>query len=402
MNHGGAFWKVNNQFKDELRELWAKDYTGEGLWGRGQTLLSGEYDVGRNAGHEAMPRNLCGGTFRSSRRKRKRAEPGGQPKTETYAEAQQRRIAKKFGVHGTALGGDEDTRLQLEKGVKVKGKPRVANSSRGRELRVAAAVARFGQQKEGADGEAKKREDSGNGDASIESDDGEEYQEAEGKGAAFDLDGTRLRDARGHDMVRVCEDVNQDDVNVKREIEELHDLEGITPEHVRRDSSLFESPPRGPSSDKSPRKAISQKQRKTSNPPLFAKPPTQKTTSADLDASPKTKVSTGSPNHSDSSVPGPGGDMTWIAPATGLSNPKIEPPPDEDRFCPLCSMCNEVSSLVCIACSHVLDTKKVTRYWRCRSDQCKDSSYINAADVGLCGVCGSRRGVVSGQDTSRG
>ena len=154
-------------FKTKLRELWSRDYTGDGLWGRGQTLLSGQYDTGsNNFNNESIPaRSLCGGTFRSRGRGRKRKRKmgimvgdntvaaerisGGGGGGQTYAEAQKRRIAKKFGVNGATLGGDEERRIKLEYGQKVKGKPRVANSARGRELRVAAAAARFGQQQQG-------------------------------------------------------------------------------------------------------------------------------------------------------------------------------------------------------------------------------------------------------------
>ena len=146
MNHGREFWKVCNAYKAELKGLWAKSYTGDGLWGRGQTLLSGEYHCGGRMEDEILPANLCGGTFRSSRRRKRKSGDAGLK--ETYAEAQQRRIKKKFGVNGQALGEDEETKLRLEKGKKVKGKPRVAGSARGRDLRAAAALARIDQVKE--------------------------------------------------------------------------------------------------------------------------------------------------------------------------------------------------------------------------------------------------------------
>ena len=75
MNHSGAFWAVRNQFADELRKLWAQNYTGDGFWGRGQTLLSGQYEPVSGMSRETVPKCLCGGTFRSwVGRKRKRKE----------------------------------------------------------------------------------------------------------------------------------------------------------------------------------------------------------------------------------------------------------------------------------------------------------------------------------------
>lgn len=214
MNHSGAFWKVNNQFKGDLKELWGRDYTGDGLWGRGQTLLSGEYHTGVSMENEILPANLCGGTFRSSRRgKRKR---GCEKSKETYAERRQRRIKRKFGVNGHALGDDVDTRVKLEKGKQPKGKPRVAGSARGRELRAAAALARFEQVK---NEDTKLEEESLFGDSETESDEGAEDDEA------VEPDGSRILDAKGRGMIKICEGEAQDDPNVKREIEELREWE---------------------------------------------------------------------------------------------------------------------------------------------------------------------------------
>ncbi|KAL8874366.1 MAG: hypothetical protein Q9174_000265, partial [Haloplaca sp. 1 TL-2023] len=125
MNHGREFWKVRNQYAGELRELWSKGYTGDGFWGRGKTTLSDQYECQGTWENEIMPERLCGGTFRTRRSgKRKR----GDVKTEqlTDAERKQRRIEKKFGKSGQALGGEEELRVKLEHGKKPKGKPKVA------------------------------------------------------------------------------------------------------------------------------------------------------------------------------------------------------------------------------------------------------------------------------------
>lgn len=265
MNHGRGFWTVNGQFKGQLRELWSRNYTGDGLWGRGQTLLSGRYDSsGRtNFDNDSIPiRSLCGGTFRSRRRRKRRrvanstAGGGG----ETAAEAKQRRIAKKFGVNGATLGGNETTRVKLEYGAKVKGNPRVANSARGRELRVAAAAARFGllQQQKQSD-EADKGNKKG-GDVNLVSgdetkseihtgkgdDDDDEYeceyeeieegQELEGdSGPALNPNGSQILDRNGQSMIRICSAKDQDQDqgkdnddsssrHIKEEMDELQEL----------------------------------------------------------------------------------------------------------------------------------------------------------------------------------
>lgn len=427
MNHSGAFWKVNNQYKGELKELWGKKYTGNGLWGRGQTLLSGEYHTDTNMENEVLPANLCGGTFRSSR-KRKRDD--GKPK-ETYAEAQQRRIAKKFGVNGQALGDDKDTRVKLESGKKPKGKPRVAGSARGRELRAAAALARFDQVK---DEETKIERGSLSDGSETESDEDGDVGEA-----ALDIDGSRMKDSNGRGMFTVCQDEDRNDVNVKREIEELRKLEDAGGAGNR-----SENPSWGPDrstgfpsatstndrADPGPANALSD----TSNIRLYDIPlyveekgtpavhrPTIKihrpSTSAlksvrtSFSGNPASNSSTSKPasstnvtewkgrdgddfpesqNKKSLEAKEPSGQTTPSTPSKPL-NPAPEPNQPEDLVCPICSMTNEPASLLCIACSHVLDVDKVTRYWRCTSEACQGSEYINSADCGLCGVCGARR-----------
>ena len=390
MNHSGAFWKVNNQFKGELRELWAKGYTGEGLWGRGQTLLSGEYDTGRNLENEILPTNLCGGSFRSSRRgKRKR---GREKPKESYAERQQRRIKKKFGVNGVTLGDDDDTKVKLENGMKPKGKPRVAGSKRGRELRAAAALARFDQVKKES-----PKDETLLSDSETESD-GDNGDNAE----AFNPDGSRLTDGKGRRMVKVCEDADRDDVHVKQEIQELQypnrvhpdtqkgekinvNLSGIhVTDHGAVSSSRF-SPLHGAATRHSELidPQASESGLRMEDIPLYDK---------SKDHSISREKSTEAHQVTSRSLNG----LRESSNSTSTSRPSKDQSTADHQLqasgmiCPICSMANEPTSLLCIACSHVLDTGKVTRYWRCRSGACKDSLYINAADCGLCGVCGAR------------
>ncbi len=210
MNHSGAFWKVRNQYADELRALWERQYTGEGLWSRGRTLLSGDYAATAMPDAAFQPKSLCGGTFRSHGNKRKRKMPKEKPKI-SYAERQQRRILRKFGSGGVTLGNDDGVRAQLERNKKHKGKPRVAGSARGRELRAAAALARFDKAKE----DAIKTEDSDDWDTDADEDAARDAEQA------VDAKGKVILDQEGRSMIKVCEDEDGFDEHVRRELEEL-------------------------------------------------------------------------------------------------------------------------------------------------------------------------------------
>jgi hypothetical protein len=334
MNHSGAFWKVRNQYSDELRELWKKDYTGDGMWGRGRLLASGEQSMQADLLTETLPASLCGGTYRSARRKRKRGGALEQPKI-SYAERQQKRIVRKFGTNGLALGDDENTRVKLENGKKPKGKPRVAGSARGRELRAAAALARFGQKKEE---EVKSEADS---DSETESDEDMVNVKTE----AVDIDGKKMTDGHGHGLVKVCEDEDVKDEDVKREMEELREAgEGQAIKEERPETGTeiengFEDSHR-----------VS-----TSNP------------------SRTSKYNTKGPRLED--------DIKSDSSSHPLS----------ELVCPVCSFSNSPSTLTCTACSNVVDTVQVPDHWRCKSLACQGGEYINAGDCGICGVCGTRK-----------
>lgn len=115
MNHGKLFWQTRNQYADEMKALWTKGYTGEGFWGSGRTLHEMGAVMGNNIlssqDLEGLP--LCGGTYRSRRRKRK-ARGAQDTSNLTWKEKNNRRIERKFGKNGVALGEDEDQRLALE------------------------------------------------------------------------------------------------------------------------------------------------------------------------------------------------------------------------------------------------------------------------------------------------
>lgn len=158
----------------------------------------------------------------SKKRRRKTRDVPAKP-TLTYAEQKQRRIQKKFGSGGIALGGDEIQRVKLEDEKmkkKSKGKPRVAQSARGRELRAAAALARFGQQK-GSEGEVKKGEQGASEDGVDNESDGEIYIKEED---SLDEGITQLRNQEDKGMIKVCGEGDAADDDVKRELEELQEL----------------------------------------------------------------------------------------------------------------------------------------------------------------------------------
>lgn len=359
MNHGREFWKVRNQFAGELRELWGKGYTGDGFWGRGKTLLSERYEHQGSWEEEVMPERLCGGTFRTRRgRKRKR---GVKAEELSYAERQQRRIEEKFGQNGQQLGGEEETRVKLENGKKPKGKPRVAGSARGRELRAAAALARFGTQKEE---EVKKEEATG----ASDSDSGSDFEDAKLEKEAIDLNGSKLLDGKGRGMVKVCEDETEDDVHVKQEMDELHDL-SITPIESH-DEATHRSRRQQPSLK---HETDSQRKNPTTDNDTRATPVTIKHETSPQPAAPQPKRP---------------------SPESGAQKESEISPTDSS--CPICSMANETSALVCVACSHVLQPRLMPGSWRCQSSVCQGSKYLNAGDCGICGVCGSSKPTASG------
>ncbi|KAF4975420.1 hypothetical protein FZEAL_7799 [Fusarium zealandicum] len=211
MNHSRAFWAVRDGYASEMHALWSKSYTGDGLWGRGANLATGAWERNTVLADDILPEHLCGGTFRS-RRKRK-AKP-----QLSYQERKERRILKKFGKNGVALGADDETKVKLESGRKIQAKPRVAGSMRGRELRAAAALARFEQQK--VEPEPLKDDDD------TESGSDSDYEDEMGVDSkdALDVDGTRLVDGQGRGMVKVCEDEDTSGPSARDETKELQNM----------------------------------------------------------------------------------------------------------------------------------------------------------------------------------
>jgi hypothetical protein len=215
MNHSRFFWRVRNGYAVELKALWQRGYTGDGLWGAGQGLESGAYLTTQMPDTEMIPESLCGGVYR---RRRKRKAPGVETDPELRkakrAELKQKRILKKFGPGGTSLGADEEERIRLEKAAKTKGKgkSRVAGSARARELRAAAALARFSNIKDEPKIKTEDLEDTSDTESDLP------WSESE---ANLD-EGDRSRvNAEGNRLIRVCDEEDENDENVKQEKREL-------------------------------------------------------------------------------------------------------------------------------------------------------------------------------------
>ena len=210
MNHSKAFWAVRNSYARDMEGLWREKYTGEGLWGRGRELSSGRFRRATIQADDVLPEHICGGTYRTNRRSRKRKAKD----TLTWKERKQRRILKKFGANGVALGSNEETKVKLEQGKKPKGKPRIAQSQRGRELRAAAALARFEEGKNVR--KAEKAEV-----IKIESDESEDDGGLASIPDAVDIDGKKLVDKDGAGMIKVCGDEDENGDDASKEIREL-------------------------------------------------------------------------------------------------------------------------------------------------------------------------------------
>lgn len=373
MNHSKAFWAVRNQYAAQMQGLWAQGYRGDGLWGRGAKLGSGQWEMNTVHADEVLPEHLCGGTYRSRGRKRK-AKP-----VLTYQERKERRILKKFGKNGVTLGADDEEKVKLEKGKRVLAKPRVAGSLRGRELRAAAALARFEQSKDGKDG-VKKEEDDEDGEEDGEHWD-DDYEDGDSK-AAVDWDGTRMVDKNGGDMVKVCEDENVDDSEARNELDQLHGLFGrqtIKREPDAERSSLLSSTNRDPEQVR-----VKEEQSGSSIKPevteegassrlLSSIPHVKHTHDRSIKRETETEESTSTPS----------------APLTATK--EASSPSTTTSTCSMCSFVNPTAAVTCAMCANVLDAAHTPGSWRCGSASCAETAYVNAKDCGVCGLCGQRR-----------
>jgi DNA-dependent metalloprotease WSS1 len=388
MNHSKAFWAVRNEFSNEMKALWGRGYTGDGLWGRGVLLENGLFDRETLEEGEILPEHMCGGTFKS-RGGRKRAV---KPKI-THKERQEKRIKKKFGVHGTALGADDEVKAKLEKGKRTTAKPRVAGSARGRELRAAAALARFEVKKDVPE----VKDEYLVTDSETGSDGEEDFVIKPELDDAIDINGERLLDSKGHGMVsirgsldypgdfktlpirllillqvRVCEDEDKDDNDAKNELQERLNIPSRSqqPSHQPRSLKRMET-----SDVLSPSTHAA-----SSRPPEALKGPIPNT---QPQSRPKAKEPLKNGGGKESGAPIIVKDEVTKSTVPQSSNP--------NGSCPVCSIVNEKQALTCVVCANVLKPNFVPGSWRCKSSTCEVSQYINAGDVVLCGVCEARK-----------
>ncbi|KAG6002411.1 hypothetical protein E4U21_003116 [Claviceps maximensis] len=406
MNHSRAFWAVRNQYASQMEDLWREGYTGEGIWGRGANLATGEWE--RNtvqSGEEMLSEHLCGGTYRS-RRRRRRSGKRKATAVLSYQERKQRRILKKFGENGVTLGADEETKVKLEKGKKVVAKPRVAGSARGRDLRAAAALARFEQQqkveiKEDRDyAEAKTeedQEDSSESDSGSEDEDGSSVDVA-GSPAAIDVDGTRMLDRKGRRLIKVCEDdddaaADANDSDARMELSQLQDMlnrhakPGIAASGgtTSRPAIRIKDEPCSDDDDENP----------NANASMASIPPDRKTHKTDLPRIQKpscSRVKSPSIKKEDEFR------RFFSRPTTPTAHPKTATAtatatatPPSVSTCSMCSFENDVVAATCGACAHVLNPALTPSTWRCASPGCRSTGYVNSGDCGLCGLCGQTR-----------
>ncbi|KAM3507009.1 hypothetical protein MY11210_007330 [Beauveria gryllotalpidicola] len=428
MHHARAFWAVRDAYAAAMTALWERGYTGEGIWGRGAALDTGAWERDVVGESEPLPAHLCGGTYRSRGRGRKR-----KPKR-SWKEQKERRIAKKFGVNGMALGADEAEKVKLEGGKKVVGRPRVAGSARGRELRAAAALARFDKQKvEDVKSQAEDEE-------GEETESGSEYEVDLEEEDAVDLDGKKIKDGDGGVMVKVCEDEDGNDPSARNERDELRSV------LARRRPPVLKAEGDGGrnSADAGPPRVKTESESSSNRnsagtgmlrevTPVTARPlrlhdiphirdavPAPKPTLSARKQAASRPVAAPSSSSSSSSRP------TAATPTPTTTRPAItihrlaaaSPAPKRQRpasaaakeeeaaaaapstengdavgagTCPLCSLENDAAAVRCAACGNVLRADAVQGAWRCSGAGCEDTGYVNAGDCGVCGLCGERK-----------
>lgn len=380
MNHSRAFWAVRNQYAAQMQTLWTEGYKGDGLWGRGAKLATGEWERNAVLADEVLPEHLCGGTYRSRGRKRK-AKP-----VLTYQERKERWILKKFGKNGVALGADEEEKVKLEKGKRVQAKPRVAGSLRGRELRAAAALARFEQNRDDA---PKKEEEMDEEDDGLS--DYEDGDLADSK-AAVDLDGTRMTDKDGGDMVKVCEDEDPSDADAKNELDELHGLFGrrkIKQESGPQRLNLHSS--RNLDSERAIKPEVLVDNGASSK--ALSSIPHVKSKHSEIIIKPEPESN--SKNHQSllETVSSP--NITTATTTTTAVNTRESPSSSTapaSTNCSMCSFANLPLAITCAMCANVVDPKHTSGSWQCEGTSCAATAYRNARDCGVCGLCGRRRG----------
>lgn len=248
---------------------------------------------------------------------------------------------------------NEESEVKLENGKKPAGKPRVAGSKRGRELRAAAALARFEPK------EPEIKDEELVTDSETESDYG--FIIKQEPDDAIDINGLRLVDTNGRGMVKVCEDEDNDDDEVKKELLELQKVcqpsgqQLLVKAILKPLASAISRPSVSETTSQRPQPLVSKTVLKASKEAEFTNAASSSTTK-EMEAS---------------------GTFVELVAA--------------QRTCNVCSFMNDQTVLTCTVCSNVIKPDFVVGSWRCSSSSCKNSAYINAGDSGRCGICAARK-----------
>jgi hypothetical protein len=422
---------VRNGFARILDRLHARNYTGEGFWSAGRSLLSEAYTQDRPLAESDMPKHICGGTYRSHTHRRTR---GPSTKKLSYAEQKKRRIERKFGVAG------EGKSLAAEHESNGKPTPRVAQSKRGRELRAAAALARLEKQKQ------EKAEETIDEDTASDTEDEKTVNVGGGKfmvSVSGELDGKEENENMDRELMELiggacgkgsgnpgessAQSAKKDPgrstpTTTKRKIRPQSESGESGPKRSRQEViSLSDFSETDSETDTEKSKAtvslpswpcvlrimVADKRPQSGN--------HNTTPSGDSELNLSNPRPSSNGPHKQPPAP-PRAQSPWaVRAALNLSAPSVattappvlaetvrddlQPPPSPKKqgqqpprslTCPVCSCTNAADAHTCLACMNVLVLVDSAAAWKCANKSCPPQ-YRNSRDVAFCGVCGDRR-----------
>jgi hypothetical protein len=311
-----------------------------------------------------MPKQICGGTYRS-RNRRRRTQPAEKLSS---AEQKKRRIERKMSPYGPARALTAEDSPASD----GKPKPRVAQSKRSRELRVAAALKRFEQ----------KKEEETIVDPKIEDEEASSSDEDE---KVVNVGGGKFLVPVSAEEDTTCDSED----NQHRELLELlgEEVCGFSGQHVapagrdRQEDTNNKTkalPKIDQPSKSSPSQttalALGKKVQKRELPPTVM--PSNRT------ANPHTATNSLKPSRSS---PGNNDPPTSIPTSSTITVVDLS----ETELCPICSFENLENAPTCAACMNVLIPSDSA--WKCSNMSACHPEYRNSRDVVFCGICGSHR-----------
>ncbi|KAI5818398.1 WLM domain-containing protein [Pyronema omphalodes] len=360
MNHSSAFWAVRNKYARELDALHARGYTGEGFWSAGRSLLSEQYTQDRPLAESEMPKQICGGTYRSRNRRRHAQSV----EKLSSAEQKKRRIERKMSPYGPARALTAEDSPASD----GKPKPRVAQSKRGRELRAAAALKRF---------EQKKEEESIN-DPKVEEEEASSNDEDE---KVVNVGGGKFLVPVSAEQDTTCDTED----NQHRELLELlgEDVCGFSGRH----------------GEPASRERQEDTNNKTKHPPKIDQPsksspyqtptlaPGRKVQKRELPPTVLPSNHTADRHTATNSLKPSGNNDPPTSKSTNSTITVVDL--SETESCPICSYENQENAPTCAACMNVLIPSDSA--WKCSNTSACHPEYRNSKDVVFCGICSSRR-----------